>query len=104
MSLRHSDFPAPGNRRSPATRGIAFSSAIACFERGTSCSRFVFVRSGGIVQIAPLRSNSDHRAPLTSADLVAVRTSSFRAHAAGVQRSLSSCQAKSASFHGIAGW
>ena len=40
---------------------------------GTTCTRLLFMRSAGIVQVLPPRSISSHRAPRASADRLAVR-------------------------------
>jgi hypothetical protein len=58
--------------------------------KGTTCSRPIFIRDAGMVQMAFFKSNSSHRAPMTLAVLhaVSIANSSARAEAPAAAESL----------------
>src|SRR5262245_5542818 len=74
-----------GNRRSPF-RGIDLRISTAAVVKGTRWSRFIFMRTAGIVQVAHLRSISDHLAPIDSCVRAAVRMVNSKARADRLSR------------------
>ena len=81
------DKPRPGRlpakTKSPSrTFACAFSSASAAGDSGTRCSRAALILDAGMVQVAVLRSISDHVAPVASLVLAAVRIVNSRQRAA----------------------
>jgi hypothetical protein len=82
--MLESGLPAlpPGKTKSAVRAARSFRKiATAGVDSGTRCSLPALVRSAGIVQTAPSRSISSHRAPIVSDVRVAVRIQNSSASA-----------------------